>query len=175
MKIFTADREAGNIIEQFETIEDAIKAIKAYEEKDKKNGDYTPDFYDIMDENNCSLENSPEAVFFETWENVSDIRKKLLSALMSVFAYTDLVNQDKSSLEKRQNLIKYRREYKELSEHLEVLLSLALAKSEEWKQECSSDDKTRVQRSVAEIKVLKKDLKYFNEQFNEQISQAEIK
>ncbi len=175
MKIFTADREAGNIIEQFETIEDAMKAIKAYEEEDKKNGDYTPEFYDIVDENNCSLENSPETVFFETRENISDIRNKLLSTLMSVFAYTDLVNQDKNSLEKRQNLIKYRREYKELSEHLDVLLSLALTKAEEWKQGCSSYDKIRTQRSITEIKVLKEDLKYFNEKFNEQVSQAEIK
>ncbi len=55
MKFFTADREAGNIIERFETIEDAMNAIKTYEEEDQKNGVYSPDFYDVVDENNCSV------------------------------------------------------------------------------------------------------------------------
>ena len=33
-----------------------MNAIKTYEEEDKKNGDYTPDFYDVVTENNCSVE-----------------------------------------------------------------------------------------------------------------------
>lgn len=53
--VFTADREAGNKIEAFSTIEEALKAIAAYEAEDKKDGTYTPDFYDIVDENCESL------------------------------------------------------------------------------------------------------------------------
>lgn len=55
MKIFTADREAGNKIEEFSSIEEAQKTIIAYEEEDKKDGTYTPDFYDVVNENCESL------------------------------------------------------------------------------------------------------------------------
>ena len=55
MKIYTADREAGNKIEVFSTIEEAIQAIAEYEEADKKDGTYTPDFYDIINEDCESL------------------------------------------------------------------------------------------------------------------------
>ena len=51
MKIYTADREAGNKIEEFSTIEEAKEAIAAYEEEDRKDGTYTPNFYDIVNEN----------------------------------------------------------------------------------------------------------------------------
>lgn len=46
---YTADREAGNIIEGFTTLEEAEKAIAAYEEEDKKDNIYEPDFYDIVE------------------------------------------------------------------------------------------------------------------------------
>ncbi|MGN0568815.1 MAG: hypothetical protein ACI4JR_09535 [Acutalibacteraceae bacterium] len=53
--VFTADREAGNKIEAFSTIEEAKKAILEYEAEDKRDGTYTPDFYDIVNENCESL------------------------------------------------------------------------------------------------------------------------
>lgn len=46
----TRDREAGNAIEKFDTLEAAREAIKAYEETDKADGTYTTDFYEIYDE-----------------------------------------------------------------------------------------------------------------------------
>lgn len=55
MKIYTADKEAGNKIEEFATIEEAKKAILEYEKDDKKEGIYTPDFYDIVNEDCESL------------------------------------------------------------------------------------------------------------------------
>lgn len=55
MKIYTADREAGNKIEEFETIEEAKKAIEQYEADDKKDGIYTPNFYDVVNEDCESL------------------------------------------------------------------------------------------------------------------------
>lgn len=55
MKIYTADREAGNKIEEFETIEEAKKAIEQYEADDKKDGIYTPNFYDVVNEDCKSL------------------------------------------------------------------------------------------------------------------------
>jgi hypothetical protein len=54
-KIYTADRETGTFIDEFETVEDAKLAIMEYEATDKEYDDYKPDFYDIVDENHCSL------------------------------------------------------------------------------------------------------------------------
>lgn len=54
-KIYTADRETGTFIDEFETIEDAKAAIEEYEEYEKEEGVYEPDFYDIVDENHISL------------------------------------------------------------------------------------------------------------------------
>ena len=47
MMYVVRDREAGNVITQFETIEEAQKELKKYEEQDKKDGTYTEDFYEI--------------------------------------------------------------------------------------------------------------------------------
>lgn len=55
MRIYTADKEAGNKIEAFDTVEHARKAIAAYEEEDKRDGTYTPDFYDVINEDGESL------------------------------------------------------------------------------------------------------------------------
>ena len=41
------DREAGNVITKFETMEDAKKELERYEAQDKKDGTYTEDFYEI--------------------------------------------------------------------------------------------------------------------------------
>ena len=41
------DREAGNVIDEFCTYEEAEKALEEYEKEDKGNGEYTPNFYEI--------------------------------------------------------------------------------------------------------------------------------
>lgn len=43
------DREAGNVIDCAETWAAAVKLVKAYEDEDKRDGTYTPDFYEIVD------------------------------------------------------------------------------------------------------------------------------
>lgn len=52
--IFTADRETGSFIDEFETVGDALAAIRQYEEADKADGIYEPEFYDIVDANHVS-------------------------------------------------------------------------------------------------------------------------
>jgi|JI10StandDraft_1071094.scaffolds.fasta_scaffold254518_2 hypothetical protein len=42
------DREAGNIIDEFESLELAQEALNEYEEEDKNDGNYTEDFYEIV-------------------------------------------------------------------------------------------------------------------------------
>lgn len=49
MRFITRDREAGNEIERFETLEEARKAIEDYEATDKADETYTEDFYEIYD------------------------------------------------------------------------------------------------------------------------------
>lgn len=52
---WTACKETGDFIEYFRTYEDAVKAIEKYEEKDKAEGNYTEDFYNIVDDEHCSI------------------------------------------------------------------------------------------------------------------------
>lgn len=49
MRFITRDREAGNEIERFETLEEARKAIADYEATDKADETHTEDFYEIYD------------------------------------------------------------------------------------------------------------------------------
>lgn len=53
--IYTADRETGNKIDSFRSFDAALEAIKGYEEEDRKNGEFTENFYDIVDEECRSL------------------------------------------------------------------------------------------------------------------------
>lgn len=50
MRYWTRDREAGNKIESFATLEETMEAIKGYEEQDKKDRTFEADFYEIYDE-----------------------------------------------------------------------------------------------------------------------------
>ena len=49
MKIVIRDREAGNVITEFDTVEEAKKELEKYEAQDKKDGVYVEDFYEIYD------------------------------------------------------------------------------------------------------------------------------
>jgi len=48
-KYIIQDSEAGNFIDGFETLEDAIKALKNYEKEDKKDRIFVADFYEIKE------------------------------------------------------------------------------------------------------------------------------
>lgn len=55
MKIYTADRETGTLIDECKSVEEALESIKKYENDDRADGIYEEDFYDVVDENHCSL------------------------------------------------------------------------------------------------------------------------
>ena len=55
MKIYTADKETGTFIEEFDSIKKAKDAIACYEAEDEKEGVFEPDFYDIVNENHESI------------------------------------------------------------------------------------------------------------------------
>lgn len=44
------DREAGNVIDRFDTEEEALSALAEYEDEDRADGTYTEDFYEVIEE-----------------------------------------------------------------------------------------------------------------------------
>lgn len=55
MRIYTANRETGTIIEEVKYIEEAQELIEKYEEQDEAEGTYEPNFYDIVNEDHISI------------------------------------------------------------------------------------------------------------------------
>lgn len=48
-KFIIQDKEAGNYIASFATLEEAQQALQEYETQDKADGLYTPNFYEIVE------------------------------------------------------------------------------------------------------------------------------
>lgn len=48
-KFIIQDREAGNKIDEFDTLEEAQKALAEYEEQDSQDGSFSPEFYEIVE------------------------------------------------------------------------------------------------------------------------------
>jgi hypothetical protein len=55
MKIYVACRESGSFIAEVNSFEEGVKLIEEYEEMDKKEGEYTPNFYEIEDEEHRAI------------------------------------------------------------------------------------------------------------------------
>lgn len=55
MRVYTACRETGTLIDEFNTVEEALEEIKRYEIIDKKDGIYESNFYDVVNEERYSL------------------------------------------------------------------------------------------------------------------------
>lgn len=53
--IYTADKETGTFIDRVSTVEEGLRLIALYEKEDKEWDNYEADFYDIVDENHCSV------------------------------------------------------------------------------------------------------------------------
>jgi hypothetical protein len=48
-KFIIQDRETGTFIDEFNTFDLALKALQEYENEDKQEGVYAPDFYEIVE------------------------------------------------------------------------------------------------------------------------------
>lgn len=59
MKFYVADKKTGTFIEEVESIGEGLSLIEEYEKEDMKEGIYKPDFYDIVNENHCSIDLLP--------------------------------------------------------------------------------------------------------------------
>lgn len=55
MKLYVSDRETGTFIEEVESIDEGLKLIDQYEAIDQEEGNYSPNFYDIVDEEHSSV------------------------------------------------------------------------------------------------------------------------
>lgn len=49
-KYLVRDREAGNVIEEYTSYFDALAGLKNFENIDRDEGTYTPNFYEIVQE-----------------------------------------------------------------------------------------------------------------------------
>ena len=56
MKIYVADKEAGNRISEVASVIEGYKLIAEYEKQDKKDGIYERDFYNLVDENGENID-----------------------------------------------------------------------------------------------------------------------
>lgn len=54
-RMFVAAKENGDFIEEVKSLEEGKRLIAEYEKADKKDGTYTEGFYDIVDEDHCTL------------------------------------------------------------------------------------------------------------------------
>lgn len=48
-KYIIQDRETGTFIDEFNSYTEALKGLEEFENDDKKEGIYTPDFYEIVE------------------------------------------------------------------------------------------------------------------------------
>lgn len=69
MKLYTADRKTGTTIEEVKSVEAGIGLIKEYEEDDKNNDWYEPDYYEVVIENKGRVETvwSPVHGWMKDW------------------------------------------------------------------------------------------------------------
>jgi hypothetical protein len=64
------DREAGNFIEEFDTLQDAENKVSEFEKIDRENGTYTENFYEIVEKSQESENDKYKA--FLTTNNAND-------------------------------------------------------------------------------------------------------
>ena len=170
MKFYTVAKACGDRIHCFDTIEDAMDAVKAYEKEDKKYGDYSPDMYDIQNEDYCSIELTTEPIIVNNLESLDDFETYLCSTLMLLFALNDSTYPNKDSSETPQDLIINRECYEELSKRMKKLSEITYKRIKKWKRICTSDELERIQRYSNRLTALNADIKYFDKLYNEQIA-----
>lgn len=49
MKWTIRDRETGTVIDEFDSFDMALDKLEEFEEEDRNEGNYTPDFYEIRE------------------------------------------------------------------------------------------------------------------------------
>ena len=172
MKFYTTYRENGNIIETFNTIEDAARAINVYESNDLVRGSFIYKSYDIVDENNISHGCSHEVILARAQEIISNNKRRMLLTILMMSPCIDSINRNVDTIIKRFELWGHKKDFKELSEGMDKFLSTTLLVAEDWKETCSSDDLEKAENYITEIKKSKKELNAYINQFDYMILQV---
>ncbi len=175
MKIFTADRECGNIIDRFETIEDAMNAIKSYEEEDKKNGDYTPDFYDIVDENIRSLYDSDEMKLINYVKTLHNYIIQLTTDMVTAVCHKDTFQAEADLDEKKKKHIVFESSKLKADKSLEnvkAVLSWANQYEKNCLENCNSENFNRINEYVDKIDSFKKQYEFYKLIYRERVLKA---
>lgn len=173
MKYYTTYKENGNIIETFDSIEDAARAINAYESNDLDSGNFIYKSYDIIDENNISHGYSHEVILVRAQEIIEIKKCRLLLTILLISPCKDSINRNVDTITKRFELRRLKKDFKKMSEKFDEYLSVMLLVAEHWKETCSSDDLDKAEHYITEIKESKKALKAYINQFDYIILQAE--
>lgn len=77
--MYTANKETGIFIEKVNSVDDGMELIKDYERQDKENGTYTPNFYDVVDEeHNSVIDNDVKEIecYKEEYETIVELSEK---------------------------------------------------------------------------------------------------
>ena len=172
MKFFTTYKKNGNIIETFNTIEDAARAINVYESNDLARGNFIFKSYDIVDENNISHGCSHEVILARAQEIISNNKRRMLLTILMMSPCIDSINRNVDTIIKRFELWGHKKDFKELSERMDKFLSTTLLVAEDWKETCSSDDLEKAENYITEIKKSKKELNAYINQFDYMILQV---
>ena len=73
------EREAGNVIETNLSLKEAEKMLKSFENQDKKEGSYTPNFYEIKEIPFFKVVSNKQKRHFTIYKNGNKYRADLLS------------------------------------------------------------------------------------------------
>lgn len=108
-KFIIQDREAGNVIEKFKTLQEAQNKLQEYEEQDKAEGIYEENFYEIVEKEeeqkmkvfvlkeiyynyDVGLENTCNIDVFTTKEKAIEKRRKLI--IDNTLNYNYIIDED---------------------------------------------------------------------------------
>lgn len=92
------DTEAGNFIEEFDTLQKAKNMLANYESQDKKEGVYVPDFYEIVQQKMIVKSNAKKMTF----TILKDGNKYMISA----FTKADFENMQFNTINDWNNYLK---------------------------------------------------------------------
>jgi len=93
------DAEAGNVIDQFSSYEEAMEAIRAYEESDKEYGIYEEDFYEVKEVTMRTVDYFKVQVkysgsFEEIEENEWKAKADAQAIRCDAFDHSELIDED---------------------------------------------------------------------------------
>ena len=95
MIYYTRDCEAGNIIDMFESEQEAKEAIEKYEAVDKEDGTYTLDFYEVFTP--VDIYDVDEYDLLAYCSSAEDAKRHITNKDYTVYTINDYINNLKNN------------------------------------------------------------------------------